>query len=159
MPAKKKQPSQPTNTDKQTNQVSALQAELAEANERLRRAQADYQNLERRMRDQRLELIQTASQSLIEELLEPLDHLRLATQSIDDQGLQMVVERLWQTLKDNGLEVIDPSGKPIDVATMEVVENQAEQGTPETKLRVLKVNSVGYRLNGRVIRHARVVVG
>jgi molecular chaperone GrpE len=82
-----------------------------------------------------------------------LDHLVLAAVQLKDKGLDMVVNELQMTLREQGLEEIQVMGKAFDVATMEVVEkqNKAEK--------VTAVVSRGYRLNGEVIRHAKVVLG
>ena len=114
------------------------------------RAMADYQNLVRRQAEDRQKFARLASLDLVSSLLEPLEHLRLASAQLNDSGLQMVVAQLEDRLKDHGLEAIDPQGQSFDVASMEAVESQGKGQ------KVLLVIKPGWKLNGTVIQHAKV---
>ncbi|HEX7017780.1 MAG TPA: nucleotide exchange factor GrpE [Patescibacteria group bacterium] len=140
-------------TSKVQSQEAQLQQQLAEAQEREKRALADYQNIIRRNQEERLRLTKAVTQEVVGRLVEPLHHLNLAAQQLNDPGLDMVVTQLWQKLHEMGLQEIDVLGKPFDVETMEVVEKKGEGTT------VTQVMTPGYVLNGEVIQHARVVVG
>jgi molecular chaperone GrpE len=129
-----------------------LRQQLIESLEREKRVLADYQNLVKRNQEDRVKFLQLANQSLVETLLSPLEHLSLAAEQIDDQGLNMVIRDFWQVLDEAGLEEIYPKGKKFDLETMEVVEKEGDEQI------VTKVVKRGYRLNGRVIRHAKVIV-
>jgi len=136
------------------DELEAALVQLHQAEEKEKRALADYQNVVRRSRDERVQLISLANADLIENLLQPLDHLEMAAQQLNNPGLNMVVQQFATTLQNFGLEEIFVQDLPFDVATMEVIDKEVEDG--ET---VVTVISKGYRLNGKVIRHARVVVG
>ncbi|MCB9801488.1 MAG: nucleotide exchange factor GrpE [Pseudomonadales bacterium] len=146
------------NTTKATPQprleekVAELEAALSAASEREKRAVSDYQNLVRRTADERLRLIRMSNKDFVESLLQPLEHLSLAAEQIDDQGLRMVIDQLWQTLEQQGLEEMKVLNQPFDVATMEVVEKEGDGDV------VSKVVSRGYTLNGEVIQFAKVVL-
>jgi len=133
--------------------IEELEAELQKAREADLRSKADYHNIVRRTQEERSKLIKLASLGFVEGLLQPLDHLRLATEHIEDQGLQMVVTQLWQVLEENGLKVLEVMGKKFDPELMEVVEKAGDRDM------VTKIVSQGYTLNGEVIRPAQVVVG
>ena len=137
--------------------VEEMRAQLQQAKDAELRARADYQNLIRRNQAERQQLIKLASKSLVTDLLQPIEHLALAAQQLNDQGLNMVVTQFWQTLENNGLQEINPVGQPFDVETMEAVEIKDEGN--EDEMEVLSVVRRGYRLNGEVIQHAKVVVG
>ena len=141
-------------TKKTTNneKVVELQQQLAESLEREKRVLADYQNLVKRNREERIKFLQLANQSLVETLLSPLEHLSLAAEQIEDQGLNMVIRDFWQVLEEAGVEEIYPKGEKFDLETMEVTD---KKGDGETVAEVVKR---GYRLNGQVIRHAKVIV-
>lgn len=139
-------------TSQKTNQVDELQTQLIESLEREKRALADYQNLVKRSQEERLKSIQLANKGLVETLLSPLEHLSLAAKQLDDQGLNMVIRDFWQVLEEAGLEEIYPKGKKFDFEIMEAVD---KEGDGEE---VVKVVKRGYRLNGQVIQHAKVVV-
>ena len=156
---------------KQTNEVGdlieKLMTQLEQAQDKEKRAVADYQNLVRRNQEDRTKLFEMASLGLIEDLIEPLEHLSMASQQLDDQGLNMVVEKLWQVLGQHGLEEFDPQDQNFNVESMEAVETDRPKGEPakggeilnkKTK-NVVEVRSKGYKLNGKVIKFAKVVVG
>lgn len=142
--------------------IEKLNGELELAREKERRAVADYQNLVRRQREEKIKIAKFAALDLVETILEPLTHLSLAAEQINDQGLNMVISQLWMKLNDAGLEEINPIGQEFDVETMEAVADPSKDLQPEdenSKQTVLKVVSKGFKLNGEVIRHAKVVVG
>ncbi len=114
------------------------------------RALADYQNLVRRQQDDRQKLARLANLDFITSLLEPLEHLQLASAQLNDKGLQMIIVQLTEKLKAQGLETINPVGQLFDVTTMEAVDSQGEGKT------VGNVVKIGWRLNDQVIQHAKV---
>ena len=82
--------------DQTGDELSALRAQNAALKEQAARALADYQNLERHVREQRAKTIDVAKIAILESLLQPLEHLRLAAAALKDQGLDMVVSgRRW----------------------------------------------------------------
>lgn len=157
--AKKAQP------DKLQQDFDALQIKFAELEGQLKRAVADYQNLERRVSEGRSELNSWASASLIEKLLPVLDHLETTVDLGRIQlaekpetkdwfrGVELSVNQLKQTLRDEGLEEIEADGQ-FDPSLHEAVDTQ--EGEENT---VIKVAQRGYTLGGKVLRPAKVVVG
>lgn len=158
-------------SDELLQEVEKLALELAGAKERERRAVADYQNLVRRSAEERVRVAKLAALDFVENLLEPLSHLSLASEQINDQGLKMVVDQLWQKLNEAGLEEINPIGQVFDVQTMEAIpdpenkekssitkEAEPNETTSVREHKVIKVVAKGYRLGGEIIRHAKVIV-
>jgi molecular chaperone GrpE len=133
-------------------EIVELQQQLGESLEREKRILADYQNLVKRNQEERVKFLQLANQGLIETILSPLEHLSLAAEQIEDQGLDMVIRDFWQVLEEAGVEEIYPKGEKFNLETMEVVDKEGEGQT------VAKVVKRGYRLNGLVIQHAKVIV-
>lgn len=129
------------------------QLNLAKALEREQRSLADYQNLVRRINQEKAALINQLSSEAIGPLLTPLEHLSLAAKQIKNQGLDMTIKEFWQVLLNLGLEEFNPLGKTFDAKTMAAIERQ---GKGE---KVLKVTKLGFLLNGKVIQHAQVIVG
>ena len=117
-----------------------------------KRALADYQNLVRRTREDRTKIAKLAAKNFVEDLLQPLSHLSMASAQLDDTGLNMVVGQLWTALENNGLQKIDALGKEFDIETMEATDKGEKSET------VVKIVSEGYRLNGEVIQHAKVIL-
>lgn len=135
------------------NKFKQLQEELTTAQEKEKRALADYQNLLRRTEQERGRIARFANRQLIEKLLPVVDGLDKAAEQLQDSGLDIVANQLWSVLKEAGLEKIKPLGKEFDVETMEAVSRQGDEN------QVVDVAQEGYRLKGEVIQHAKVVLG
>ena len=138
-------------------QVAQLSAQLAQATESEKRALADYRNVLRRTQEERVKMIKLAAASVIEKLLQPLEHLHLAAKQLNDTGLNMVEQQFIQALAAEGVEEIMCVGKVFDPHTMEVVDRQPAR-KPEEAQTVLQVTRRGYTLNGEVLQVAQVVV-
>lgn len=143
----------PSVVEKLQQQLEQVTQQLVAAQEREKRALADYQNIIRRNQEERTRLVKMVTQEVVGRFIEPLHHLNLAAQQLHDTGLDMVVSQLWQKLNEMGLEELDVLGQPFDVHTMEVVEAEGDGQM------VKRVMTPGYMLNGEVIQHAKVVVG
>jgi molecular chaperone GrpE len=133
--------------------VAKLQAQVVAANDSAARSLADYQNLIRRHREERANLVKYATSDFVVSLVEPFDNLRLAASALNDKGLNMVVEQFHKVLADQGVTQLSPEGKKFDAATMEAVE---KVGDGE---KVKQVLSPGYIMVDKVIKPARVIVG
>lgn len=134
--------------------LTGLQEKVAALEESLRRAMADYRNLERQSREERVQLREQACRDLMIDLLPTLDHLNMAVDHKPDPVLGMILSDMQKILAAYGLERIWARNKPFDPDTMEAVgEGPGKVGE------VVREEQMGYALNGRVIRHAKVVVG
>ena len=125
-----------------------------ELENQLRRALADYQNLEKRITEERSSWIRTANKSLILKLLPVLDNLLLAKKHISDEGLNLSVQKFLDILAEEDIEQIETTGRDFDPNTMEcvsVVEGEENK--------VLEEVRVGFILNNETLRPAQVVVG
>ena len=120
----------------------------------LKRALADYQNLEKRTEEAKRDWILSANRSLIEKLLGVLDNLLLAQKHIQDAGLDLSVQKFLDVLAQEGVQKIQTENAEFDPNTMECVLVKAGE---ENK--VLEEVRFGFIINDRVIRPAQVVVG
>lgn len=146
-----------TETSTSTNDaavIATLQAQLQEAENARLRALADYQNLQRRTQADKAAWSKLATQDLIMSIVEPLEHLQLAADQLNDAGLTMVVKQLFDRLSDHGLQKIDALGKSFNPETMEAIEGSHPEGK-----KVSAVVRGGYTLNGILILPAKVKVG
>ncbi len=147
-------------------ELDALRAQAARAQEnwdRLLRTQADLENYRKRVARERQDLIQSATEKLLLDLLTPLDHFEMglevsqqasATDSLRE-GVKMVFDQFQQFLKEHGLTEIQAIGQPFDPAAHEAVSQQ-ESDAPEGQ--VIQQIRRGYRLKNKVLRPATVVV-
>jgi molecular chaperone GrpE len=119
------------------------------------RALADYQNLEKRVAQEKEEFVKYASENLIKKLLPVLDSLKNALDQQKDKGIELVYKQLWEVLKSEGLEKIEVVGKKFNPETMECVDVVKGKKSQE----VVEEVREGFRLKGKVIRVAQVKVG
>src|SRR3990167_10841513 len=135
-----------------------LKQKLANLENQLKRAIADYQNLEKRGALERETFIKIANSNLISNLLPGLDILEKSAFHSQDSGVKMALEQFRQALKLEGLEEIDPkTGDPFDPRFQECVETvESQDQTPNT---VSEVVSKGFVFrDGIVLRPAKVKV-
>ena len=118
------------------------------------RALADYQNLEKRVRDERYELIKIANQGLLIKILPFLDNLEKAEIFIKDQGLKISKDHFLQILKETGLEEINLLNKDFDPNLAEAVD--IVPGKEDNK--VVEVLRKGYKFEDKILRVAQVKV-
>lgn len=128
--------------------------EFEDITNQLKRALADYQNLEKRTLDEKKEWIMSGNKSLITNLLPVLDNLFLAQKHIQDEGLTLSVQKFSEVLESEGVTKILTKNEVFDPNTMECVSVQVgEDG------KVLEEIRPGYIMNDNILRPAQVVVG
>jgi molecular chaperone GrpE len=138
--------------------ILRLETELKDANDKYLRALAEQQNLVKRQAAEKEDFVRYANQEVISEFLMVYDHLKLSLVHADEnikasawaQGVEYTVKQFKDLLAVNGVEEIKTVGAKFDPNTMEAVEGQGEK--------VAKEIMAGYKLNGKVIRAARVVL-
>jgi molecular chaperone GrpE len=140
-----------------SDKIAELEAQIAQAKDSALRAQADYQNLQRRSREEKAHVTKFATKALVEDMLEPLEHLSMTAEQLKNPILDMVLQKLWSVLEDHGLQELKVLGKPYDVLEMEVVD--LVDGATESDGVVVKIVKRGYSINGAIIQHAKVVIG
>lgn len=120
----------------------------------LRRALADYQNLERRVEEERRLLGQLSSALLIEKFLPVLDNLESAQKHLNDEGLEIVIKQFKDILSSESVTEVEAEGAAFDPHQHEAVETaEGPEGG-----RVVKVLRKGYKIGGKVLRPAQVSV-
>ena len=132
--------------------MDRLQSERNDYLDQLLRTRADFDNYRKRIVKQQSEHELRAAEALIEKLLEPIDTLDLAV--THGQGFEQARDMLVNVLTKEGLERIDPVGKPFDPNESDAVAHEDGDSGPV----VAEVLRPGYRWKGRVIRPAMVKV-
>jgi molecular chaperone GrpE len=146
--------------------LSALgtsQAEAAGYLEALQRVAAEFDNFRKRAARERSEIVDRASQRLIERLLPTLDSFDAAlayeAQTETEQnliaGMQDTHRLLLEALSEDGFEPIEADGVPFNPAVHEAVTGPGGDGDGELLAKEMRR---GYVLRGRVVRAALVAV-
>ena len=120
----------------------------------VKRVLADYQNLEKRVAEQRREWIVNANRDLLLRLLPILDTLILASKHSEDKSLQVSIQQFLVVLESESIKKIETTGKMFDPNTMECVTTvDGEEG------KVIEEVRSGYILGDKILRVAQVKVG
>ena len=151
--------------------LETLQAQCQEYLSGWRRAQADYSNLQREREKDRSESVKYANSSLLQSLLPALDQFAIAMRFLPDTStLPETQQKTWnswlvgikavQTLWDQaatsaGLERISTQGA-FDPMVHEAVAREVAEGVATDQ--IVRVVQDGWKLYGKVLRHAQVVV-
>lgn len=148
------------------NEAQELREELERTRDQLLRKAAEFQNYRRRTEEEKRILVQIGKGSVIEQLLDVVDDLARTVEAAQGegvtadsirQGVEMVYEKLMGELKKVGVEPIESVGREFDENQHEALMRQpAPEGT--TPGTILQEIQRGYRMDDRVLRHARVVV-
>jgi molecular chaperone GrpE len=138
-----------------------LAAEKAELNDRLLRTRAEFDNARRREENKRSEFLQFAAMDLVKDLLPVLDDFEraLKVETADRnyaKGVELIYQRLFETLKKLGLEPIETAGRPFDPNLHQAVE-RVETDEAEDQA-VLGEFQRGYNFKGKLLRPAMVRV-
>lgn len=150
--------------EQKTAELDILRQSLDETKDQLLRARADFENYRKRMEKERADARRWGREEVVGKLValtDVLEHAEAAAQKGTDMksvvvGLDMLYKEFKKLLKEEGLEEIpaDP-GAAFDPAVHEAVETVPDEGEEN---RVLAVFQRGYRLNGNLLRPARVKV-
>ncbi len=115
------------NTEEAKNNTEDGRVE--ELQNQLRRALADYQNLEKRVADQKSAWIMSANKDLILRMLPGLDNLLLADKHTEDQGVKIAIKHFLDILESDGVKKIKTEGQDFDPNLMEAITTaEGEEG-------------------------------
>ncbi|KKR24431.1 MAG: nucleotide exchange factor GrpE [Candidatus Levybacteria bacterium RIFCSPHIGHO2_02_FULL_39_36] len=139
---------------RQNKQVEELEQKIRVLEDQLKRAVADYINLEKRTEEEKRDTIKYGNKELLLRLLSGLESLFLAEKYIEDNGLKVTIKHLRDVLKEAGVEQIETAGREFDPNFMECIE------TIEGKENiVIEETRPGFRLYGKLLKPAQVKVG
>ncbi|WP_353130253.1 nucleotide exchange factor GrpE [Parapedobacter pyrenivorans] len=147
-------------------ETQRLTAELAAANDKYMRLYAEFDNYKRRIAKERVELMQTAGKEIIANLLPAIDDFDRALKAFEtatelaplQEGVSLVGQKLKTILTNQGLKEMESIGKPFDAELQEAITN-VPAASDDLKGKVIDEIEKGYFLHGKVLRHAKVVVG
>ena len=138
-----------------------LAAEKADLKDRLLRALADFDNFRRRAERDRSDYVQFAAMEIVRDLIPIVDDFRRAmkVETADKEyakGVELIDQRLFETLKKAGLEPIEAAGKPFDPNLHQAVDRVQTEDWPDQT--VLEEYQCGYNFKGKLLRPAMVKV-
>lgn len=156
---------------KETLKKAQEYLKMKEALNGWKRTLADFENYKKRQTENQKEMMAFMNENLILELLPILDNFHISTDHIpEDQknspwvtGIMHIQKQLEKVLADNGAEEIKVKiGDEFNPEIMESIKNANETNKNTNKTNEYKVNKIaqrGYKINSKVIRATRVIVG
>ncbi|MFM8527433.1 MAG: nucleotide exchange factor GrpE [bacterium] len=152
------------------DELTVAQRERDEYLELAQRTKADFENYRKRVAGETAEATLRGKAELARELIPSLDNLELALKAAgidpsdpdaqtDDglgRGVVLIYRELRGGLERAGVESYDPAGEKFDPSLHEAISAQSVEGTDAGV--VIETLDRGYRLDGAVLRAARVVV-
>ncbi len=140
--------------DQTKKHTDELQKQVEEWKGKYLRALADYQNLEKRTRQEVSQVRVYAAETVLARLVPVVDTIERAKDLLKDAGLELACKELLAVLEEHGVEKLDVVGKEFNPHEMECVE--VVEGEDNT---VIEEVLPGYRFRGKILRVARVKVG
>jgi molecular chaperone GrpE len=148
--------------ERDLDELGETKRERDEYLELARRTRADFENYRKRVARETSEALSRGRAELARDLLPVIDNLEraLAASSADGEalakGVALVLNELRAKLGAAGVEAYDPAGERFDPSVHEAISTQPRTGAEPGV--VIETVEKGYRLNGQVLRPARVVV-
>ena len=151
---------------KEQDPLEKAQAELAEIKNQLLYKAAEFENYRKRTLKERAELILNGGEKVITAILPVLDDMERAiangSKTEDPQvlreGMELIYQKFVKTLEAQGVSKIETKDADFDTDLHEAVAMVPGMGD-DKKGKVIDCLQEGYKLNDKVIRHAKVAVG
>jgi len=142
--------------------------ELQNSLDSWKRCQADLENYRKDTEKRIGEMRKYAGLDLIFQLLPILDNFESSLAHVPDdkldngwvKGILYIKKQMEDVLRNNGVEEIETKiGDKFDPAIHEAIKQETSSKKQDTKNSIKQIVQKGYRIDGRVIRAAKVVVG
>ncbi|MDR1583242.1 MAG: nucleotide exchange factor GrpE [Prevotellaceae bacterium] len=146
-------------------QLNELTEKLAEIQDRYLRLSAEFDNYRKRTLKERYELVKTAGEDILNDLLPVVDDFDRAmsvtnsSSPIDAilEGTNLIYNKFKSILESKGLSEINPVGANFDPDIHEAVAKI--KGTDDQVGKIIDIIQKGYSLNDKIIRHPKVIIG
>jgi molecular chaperone GrpE len=151
-----------------SEEIEKLKQEVGEFKDKYLRLYSEFDNFRKRSIKEKSEFLKSANKDLILSLLPVIDDLERAEKAFDPEksqvsqlkeGYDLIFNKLRKALEKAGLQAIENTkGQAFDVELHEAV-TQFPAPSDDLKGKVVDELEKGYRLDDKVIRFAKVVVG
>ncbi len=164
-PNKKEDEQELTGEAKLQKELETATKTIEEQKDKYLRLSAEFDNYRKRTMKEKAELIKNGGEKTISAILPILDDMERAlqnaakTEDLDAirQGIELISQKFHKVLEQEGLQKMEPIGETFDTDYHEAVA-LVPAPNEEQKGKVLDCVQTGYKLNDKVIRHAKVVV-
>ena len=152
--------------EEEVDPLAKAQQEIEELKTQLLYKAAEFENYRKRTLKERAELILNGGEKVISAILPVLDDMERAIANgakTDDpqvlrEGVELIYNKFVKTLEGQGVSKIETKDADFDTDLHEAVAMVPGMGD-DKKGKVIDCLQEGYKLNDKVIRHAKVAVG
>ena len=156
------QTSEQTDTTKEANQED----EVKVLNDKYLRLYSEFDNYRKRTAKEKIDIITSASEGVIKDLLAIVDDFERAIESnanVEDadalkEGFHLIYNKFYKTLESKGLKKIEAKGESFNADIHEALTN-IPAPSEDLKGKVVDVVETGYAIGEKIIRYPKVVVG
>lgn len=157
-------PQEPVNESEK--RIAELEEQVAQLNDKYLRIYSEFDNFRKRTAREKVELLNTAGEEIIKNLLPILDNFERAIRTNEtatdvksvNEGINLIAQMFRSSLQQKGLQAMNSIGEQFNTDLHEAI-TEIPAPTPDMKGKVVDEVEKGYTLNGKVIRFAKVVVG
>ena len=158
--------SEETSEEEEKDPLEKAQEEIADLKDKWLRSVAEFENYRKRTLKERAELILNGGEKVITAILPIIDDMERAIENgakTDDpevlrEGMSLIHQKFTKTLEAQGVSKIETENADFDTDVHEAVAMVPGMGD-DKKGKVIDCLQQGYKLNDKVIRHAKVAVG
>ena len=152
--------------EKLETELKALQEERDTLKDKYLRLSAEFDNYRKRTMKEKAELVLNGGEKSITSILPVVDDLERALKNMETaqdveavrSGVELIYNKFMSVLGQNGVKVIETKDQLLNTDFHEAIA-VIPAPTEEQKGKILDCVQMGYTLNDKVIRHAKVVVG
>ncbi len=151
-------------SETEASEIEKAQKEIEQLKDKYLRTVAEFDNYKKRTLKEKAELLLNGSEKAISSILPILDDFERAIADKTEEsaamkeGVVLIYNKFVKTLETLGVKKIETEGKDFDVDFHEAVALVPGMGD-DKKGKVIDCVQTGYKLNDKVIRHAKVAVG
>lgn len=152
--------------DEKEKQIVELKMKSDELNDKYLRLYSEFDNFRKRTAKEKSEMLQSGGEDVFKSILPVLDDFERAIKSNSEttdvnavnDGVNLIFNKLKTSLTQKGLSEMNAVGELFDADIHEAITN-IPVPSDELKGKVVEELEKGYRLNGKIIRFAKVVIG
>ena len=147
------------------NMLAEAQQMVNEEKDRYLRLAAEFDNYRKRTLKEKAELIKNGGEKTLTAILPVLDDFERALKNMEateetramKEGVELIFNKFNKVLEQEGLQKIETEGQAFDVDFHEAIA-LIPAPSEDMKGKILDCVQTGYKLNDKVIRHAKVAV-
>ena len=155
-----------TEAAEEKDPLEAAEEQIAELKDKYLRSVAEFDNYRKRTLKERAELILNGGEKVLTAILPVVDDMERAIENgaktdepaVLREGMELIYHKLLKVLESQGVSVIETEQADFDTDVHEAVAMVPGMGD-DKKGKVIDCVQKGYKLNDKVIRHAKVAVG